>query len=31
MVRVPKERVADEVIDKIDRAYSDNVRKDVRL
>jgi hypothetical protein len=30
-VRVPKERVADEVIDKIDRAYSDNVRKDVRL
>jgi DnaJ-class molecular chaperone len=31
MVRVPKERIADEVIDKIDRAYSDNVRKDVRL
>jgi molecular chaperone DnaJ len=31
MVRVPKERIADEVIDKINRAYSDNVRKDVRL
>jgi molecular chaperone DnaJ len=31
MVRVPQERIADEVIDKIDRAYADNVRKDVRL
>jgi DnaJ-class molecular chaperone len=31
MVRVPQEQIADEVIDKIDRAYADNVRKDVRL
>jgi hypothetical protein len=31
MVRVPQERIADEVIDKIDRAYAENVRKDVRL
>jgi molecular chaperone DnaJ len=31
MVRVPKERVSHEVIDKIDRAYSEDVRKDIRL
>jgi curved DNA-binding protein len=31
MVRVPKEKVAHEVIDKIDQAYGDDVRKDVRL
>lgn len=31
MVRVPKEKVAHEVIEKIDRAYSEDVRKDVRL
>jgi molecular chaperone DnaJ len=31
MVRVPKETVAHDVIDKIDRAYGEDVRKDVRL
>ena len=31
MVRVPKEKLAPDVIDKIDRAYDENVRKDVRL
>jgi len=31
MVRVPKERLAPDVIEKIDRAYGENVRKDVRL
>ena len=31
MVRVPKEKVAQEIIDKIDRAYDEDVRKDVRL
>jgi molecular chaperone DnaJ len=31
MVRVPKEQVADDVIEKIDQAYSDDVRKDIRL
>lgn len=31
MVRVPKEKVSHEVIEKIDEAYSEDVRKDVRL
>lgn len=31
MVRVPKEKVAHEVIEKIDQAYTEDVRKDVRL
>jgi DnaJ-class molecular chaperone len=31
MVRVPKEMVAHEVIEKINEAYSEDVRKDVRL
>lgn len=31
MVRVPKARVADDVIEKIDRAYADDVRKNLRL
>ena len=31
MVRVPKERVSHEVIDKIDQAYGEDVRKDLRL
>jgi curved DNA-binding protein len=31
MVRVPQEKVADELIDKIDQAYGGNVRKDVKL
>jgi len=31
MVRVPKEKVAHEVIEKIDKAYTEDVRKDVRL
>ncbi len=31
MVRVPKEEVAQEVIDKLDRAYGEDVRKDLRL
>ena len=31
MVRVPKEKIAHEVIDKIDQAYTEDVRKDVRL
>ena len=31
MVRVPKERVAHEVIEKIDQAYTEDVRKDLRL
>ena len=31
MVRVPKEKVAHEVIDKIDQAYTEDVRKNVRL
>ena len=31
MVHVPKEEVAEDVIDKIDRAYGDDVRKNLRL
>ena len=31
MVRVPKEKVAHDVIEKIDQAYGEDVRKDVRL
>jgi hypothetical protein len=31
MVRVPKEKIAHDLIDKIDRAYTDDVRKDLRL
>jgi DnaJ-class molecular chaperone len=31
MVRVPKEEVAQEAIDQIDRAYGEDVRKDLRL
>ena len=31
MVRVPKENVAQEVIDQIDQAYGDDVRKNLRL
>ena len=31
MVRVPKEKVAHEAIEKIDQAYTEDVRKDVRL
>ena len=31
MVRIPKERVAHEIIEKIDQAYSEDVRKDLRL
>ncbi len=31
MVRVPKEAVAQDVIDKIDRAYGEDVRKNLRL
>jgi molecular chaperone DnaJ len=31
MVRVPKEKIAHDIIDKIDRAYTDDVRKDLRL
>jgi curved DNA-binding protein len=31
MVRVPKDQVADDVIEKIDRAYVDDVRKNLRL
>ena len=31
MVRVPKDKVPPEVIDKIDQAYVEDVRKDMRL
>jgi molecular chaperone DnaJ len=31
MVRVPSEKVTDEVIDQIDQAYGDDVRKDIKL
>ena len=31
MVRVPKEKVAHDVIEKIDQAYGEDVRKDLRL
>lgn len=31
MVRVPNENVANEVVEKIDQAYTEDVRKDVRL
>jgi molecular chaperone DnaJ len=31
MVRVPKDEIAQDVIDRIDRAYGENVRKDLRL
>lgn len=31
MVRVPREKLAEDVIDKVDQAYSDDVRKDLRL
>ena len=31
LVRVPKDEIAQDVIEKIDRAYGENVRKDLRL
>jgi DnaJ-class molecular chaperone len=31
MVRVPKEEIAQEVIDKVDQAYGENVRQNIRL
>jgi curved DNA-binding protein len=31
MVRVPQEKVADELIDKLDQAYGGNVRQDLKL
>ena len=31
MVRVPKDEIAQDVLEKIDRAYGENVRKDLRL
>jgi len=31
MIRVPKEKVAHDVIEKMDQAYADDVRKDLRL
>jgi DnaJ-class molecular chaperone len=31
MVRVPKDEIAQDVIEKIDRAYTEDVRKDLRL
>ena len=31
MVRVPKEKISQELVEKIDRAYDEDVRKDVRL
>jgi DnaJ-class molecular chaperone len=31
MIRVPKNSLGDEVIARFDRAYEENVRKDVRL
>jgi molecular chaperone DnaJ len=31
MVRVPKEKIAHDVLEKIDRAYTEDVRKDLRL
>ena len=31
MVRVPKEKVAQEAIEKMDQAYTEDVRKDVHL
>jgi hypothetical protein len=31
MVRVPKEEIAEEVIDKIEQGYGDDVRKNLRL
>ena len=31
MIRVPHEKVAHEIIEQIDRAYTEDVRKDVRL
>jgi molecular chaperone DnaJ len=31
MIRVPKEKIAHDVVERMDRAYSENVRKDVRL
>lgn len=31
MIRVPKEKVAHDTIDKIDQAYGEDIRKDVRL
>jgi len=31
MVRVPTEKIAHDVIEKIDQAYGEDVRKDVRL
>ena len=31
MVRVPKEKLGDDVVEKIDEAYGEDVRKDVRL
>jgi curved DNA-binding protein len=31
MVRVPNEKIAQDLVDKIDEAYREDVRKDVRL
>jgi curved DNA-binding protein len=31
MVRVPKDEIPQDVVEKIDRAYGENVRKDLRL
>ena len=31
MVRVPREKIAQDLVDKIDEAYREDVRKDVRL
>src|SRR5437762_3598565 len=31
MVRVPKEKLGDDVVEKIDEAYGEDVRKDLRL
>ncbi|HJU60933.1 MAG TPA: DnaJ C-terminal domain-containing protein, partial [Candidatus Binatia bacterium] len=31
MVRVPKDEIPGDIIEKIDRAYGENVRKDLRL
>jgi len=31
MVQVPKEKIAHDVIEKIDRAYTEDVRKDLHL
>jgi DnaJ-class molecular chaperone len=31
MIRVPKDRVAEDAVEKFERSYTDNVRKDIRL